>query len=483
MKAPALAIELRDARSLVPYAKNARTHSPEQIAQLKESFRRFGMNTPIGVDAEGILVGHGRVLAAVAMWEDGEDVPGPGKREPLPRGKVPTLDLSGLSPEERRAYILADNQLALNAGWEMDTLRNELLGLNEAGFDLDVIGFHPDDLADMLAEPGGGLTDPDACGEKPEHPVSVPGDLWLLGKHRLLCGSSTVASDVERLLDGARPHLMVTDPPYGDEYDPAWRNETGKDRAGVTRHKSSGKVVSATATRAVGKVQNDDQADWREAWALFPGYVAYVWHGGKHEAEVAASLEAVRLLPRAQIIWVKPRMAISRGHYHWQHEPCFYAVGEEAPDDHWQSSDPDNRFEAEHEAALYVVRKGKAARWRGGRKQTTVWNIEHLKSETGHGTQKPVECMARPIRNNSAPGEPVFEPFNGSGTTIIAGEMLDRPVLALEIDPGYVDVAVKRWEAFTGQSAVLAPRGDGVDAHAGRTFAELAEARGMKEAA
>lgn len=470
------AIVLRPAEDLAPYAQNARTHSPEQVAQLQESFRKFGVNTPIGVDDQGILVGHGRLMAMQAMWANGEDVPGPGKREPLPRGMVPTIDLSGLSADERKAYILADNQLALNAGWDFGLLETELRGLDAEGFDLSVLGFDGDFLADMLADKTEGLTDPDAAPPVPDNPVSVLGDMWLLGNHRIICGSSTEAHVVERLLGDERPNLMVTDPPYGVEYDPAWRNETGKDAQGVTRHKSSGKVVSATATRAIGKVENDDQADWTEAWALFPGTVAYVWHGGLHSVEVAKSLETVRLLPRAQIIWVKTRMALGRGNYHWQHEPALYAVREDAEDDGWQDvgepqaeAGPSDRFEEEHATAIYAVKKGKPAKWRGGRKQTTVWFIEHIKSETGHGTQKPVEAMRRPIENNSAPGEAVYEPFSGSGTTIVAGEMTGRRVFACELSPGYVDVAVKRWQDFTGKAATL--DGDG------RTFDAVASAR------
>jgi len=456
---------MRPATELVAYANNARTHSPEQIEQLKASFRKFGVNTPLGVDGEGILVGHGRLQAMTEMWAAGEDVPGPGKRAILPRGMVPTIDLSGLSEEERKAYIIADNQLALNAGWDFDMLKTELVTLGDAGFDLGVLGFDPDSLADILANPTEGKTDPNDAPPLEEVAISRPGDLWLLGGNRLLCGSSIVATDVERVLDGEVPNLMVTDPPYGVDYDPAWRNETGKDAAGVTRHKSSGKVVDAHASDAVGKVMNDDQADWREAWGLFPGQVAYVWHGGVHAAEVAASLEACRLLPRAQIIWVKTRAALSRGHFHWQHEPAFFAVreGEQL------TVDPAEAFEQDHATALYVVKKGKTAHWRGGRKQTTVWFIEHLKNDTGHGTQKPVDCMKRPIENNSVPGEVVYEPFSGSGTTIIAGEMSDRRVFAIELDPRYVDVAVKRWEAFTGKEAIL--EGDG------RTWAQLVAER------
>jgi DNA modification methylase len=452
------------AAQLEPDPRNSRTHSPEQLAQVEASLDRFGFCNTVGYRREGkrlvLVYGHARSLSAQAKWARGEDVMGPGKRRPLPIGKLPAVDLTGLSEEEIRAYIIADNQLALNAGWDFDVLKDEMVALGAAEFDLSVIGFDTDFLADLLANGNEGLTDPDAAPPLPEHPVSVPGDLWLLGKHRLLCGSSTVADDVARILDGSKPNLMATDPPYGVDYDPSWRQEAGFGSAGM----------------ATGKVLNDDRADWREAWALFPGNVAYVWHGGLHSAEVAQSLESVRLMPRAQIVWVKTRAAFGRGNYHWQHEPALYAVREEA-DDGWQSHDPDGRFADEHETAIYAVKKGKAGRWRGGRKQTTVWFIEHLKNDTGHGTQKPVECMKRPILNNSVPGEPVYEPFSGSGTTIIAGEITDRPVLAIELDPGYVDVAVKRWQDFTGLKATLAARGDGVDAFAGREFDVVAEGR------
>lgn len=210
----------------------------------------------------------------------------------------------------------------------------------------------------------------------------------------------------------------------------------------------------------MGKVLNDDRADWRDAWALFPGSVAYVWHGGLHAAEVAASLEACKFNVRAQIIWVKTRPALSRGHYHWQHEPAFYAV-QEGADDSWT-------FVPHHEVAAYSVRKGSTADWHGGRKQSTVWFIEHLKSDTGHGTQKPVDCMKRPIENNSSPGQAIYEPFSGSGTTLIACEMTGRCCHAIELNPAYIDVAIKRWQDFTGQEARL---------ENGRTFQELTNDR------
>ena len=247
-----------------------------------------------------------------------------------------------------------------------------------------------------------------------EHIIVRTGDLWTLGDHRLICGSSTDPATVSALLQGDRPNLMVTDPPYGVAYDPSWRNEAL--RADGT----------STDTRAVGVVNNDTQDDWREAWALFPGDVAYVWHAGHHSRVVQESLEACNFQMRAQIIWVKPRFVIGRGNYHFQHEPAFY-----------------------------VVRKGGTANWQGARDQTSTWFIEHRKSETGHGTQKPVECMRRPIVNNTQQGDLVYEPFSGSGTTIIAAELTGRHCRAVELSPLYCYVAIMRWQTLTGRLATL----------------------------
>jgi DNA modification methylase len=201
---------------------------------------------------------------------------------------------------------------------------------------------------------------------------------------------------------------MVTDPPYGVAYDPTWRH-----RAGVNK-----------STR-IGKVRNDEQADWGRAWALFPGAIAYVWHGALHSTTVAESLTKQGFTIRAQIIWAKERLVIGRGDYHWQHEPCWYAVRS----------------------------KGN---WTGDRKQTTLWTISSKGQDTNtvHGTQKPVECMRRPILNNSCAGDPVYDPFLGSGTTLIAAQTSGRGCVGLEIDPAYVDVAVQRWQSFTGKQAV-----------------------------
>ncbi|WP_458094210.1 site-specific DNA-methyltransferase [Roseomonas sp. WA12] len=390
--------------SLIPYARNARTHSPSQVAQIAASIREFGFTNPILVDGErGVIAGHGRLLAARQL----------GMQE------VPTLELFHLTPAQRRAYVLADNRLALSAGWDEDLLRVELAELGAEGFDLALTGFDELEIASFLTEPSSGLTDPDAVPPAPETPVSTVGDIWILGRHRLICGDCTDAGVVDAVLGGVRPHLMVTDPPYGVDYDPAWRNE----------------ALDGGKTARTGKVLNDDRADWTEAWALFMGDVAYVWHGALHAGTVAESLTDCGFQIRAQVIWAKERLVLGRGHYHWQHEPCWYAV-----------------------------RNGARGHWAGDRKQTTLWSIPSRTGEqdnaTVHGTQKPVECMRRPIENNSSPGQAVYEPFSGSGTTLIAAEMTGRACHAVELSPAYVDVAVLRWQAFTGQKARL--EGNGV---------------------
>jgi DNA modification methylase len=364
------------------------------VAQIAASIKEFGFTNPILVDENnGIIAGHGRLAAANLL----------GLQE------VPTIELAHLSPAQRKAYILADNKLAMNAGWDIETLKAELEGLQELDFDLSLTGFDSGELAGLM-DTHGGLTDPDEVPPLPEHPIAVLGDVWTLGRHRLVCGDSTDADVVAKCLNGVEPHLMVTDPPYGVEYDPAWREKAG---------------VAASGS-AKGKVLNDDKADWREAWALFPGDVAYVWHSGLFAGVVGDSLAACDFHLRSQIIWDKGQLVLSRGDYHWEHEPCWYAV-----------------------------KKGTKGHWAGDRKQTTIWHIpKPKKNETGHGTQKPVECMKRPIENNSSPGQAVYEPFSGSGTTIIAAEMTGRCCYAIELSPAYIDVAVKRWEDFTGEKAV-----------------------------
>jgi DNA modification methylase len=402
-----LQVELWPIDRLLPYAANARTHPDEQVAQIAGSIAEFGFNVPCLVDDRGVLIaGHGRILAA--------------KR--LGLQQVPVIRLGHLTDAQARAFRLADNRIALNAGWDDELLSAELERLKEDGVALDLLGFAEDELDRLLdgLDADGASEEEDAVPEPPAEATTRPGDLWLLGPHRLLCGDATVATDVERVVDGASPHLMVTDPPYGVEYDPNWRNESG---------------VSSTAR--TGKVNNDDRADWRDAWSLFPGDVAYVWHSGIHARTVAESLDVCGFLIRAQIVWAKPRLVLSRGDYHWQHEPC-----------------------------LYAVRKGASAHWQGARDQTTLWTIATGENDeaTEHGTQKPVECMRRPIVNNSARGDLVYEPFAGSGSTLIAAESAGRVCRAIEIDPRYCDVIVERWQRHAQGMATLADDGRTFDA-------------------
>lgn len=415
---PASEIEWRDIDSLVVNDRNARTHSTSQIEQIAKSMDKWGWTIPCLIDEEDVIIaGHGRRAAAKLL----------GYKQ------APCMVARGWSDAEKKAYALADNQLALNADWDQDLLRAELQELRDWDFDESVLGFENIDA--LLAQRTEGLTDPDAVPPVPAEPVTKVGDIYQLGNHRLMCGDATSQRAVEALLEREVPNLMVTDPPYGVEYDPAWRQRAGVGSPGA----------------ALGKVMNDDRADWAKAFSLFPGTVAYIWYGVLHAGSVEAAFAESKFDVRSQIIWVKTRPVLSRGHYHWQHETCAYVVREDEPDDHW-------RFIPEHECAAYAVKHGKPAGWQGGRRQSTVWFIEHLKSDTGHGTQKPVEAMSRPVRNNSEAGDLIYDPFVGSGTTLIACEMEGRFCYAMDLDPVWVDVAVRRWEDFTGRRAELLNR-------------------------
>lgn len=405
---PASEIVRRPVAALTPYARNARTHSAAQVQQIAASM---------------IIAGHGRVMAA----------------QKLGIAEVPCIVAKGWTKAQKQAYVIADNQLALQAGWNRELLKVEVGELASLDFELDKLGFDDLELKGLLQSDAELEEGYEKQVEVPTDPVSAIGDLWTLGEHRLLCGDSTDEGAVVRLLDGGKPRLMVTDPPYGVDYDATWRDEALKD---------------CSAKRRTGRVQNDDRVDWAAAWKLFPGDVAYVWHAGVAAAEVAASMLQAAFEVRAQIIWRKPQIVVGRGAYHWQHEPCWYAV-----------------------------RKGKKAHWIGDRKQSTCWDIDHLLKRqrnagtedewTNHSTQKPVECMGRPIRNHDAPE--VYEPFAGSGSTLIACELLGRRCFAMELDPGYCDVIVKRWQDRTGKKAVDAA-GEEFDARAARKVVNGSEA-------
>jgi DNA modification methylase len=412
---PAERIEHWPIERLIPYANNPRLHRDADLDKIAASMRRFGWTSPVLVDENGELIaGHCRVGAAAK----------------LKLTSIPVIVARGWSEDEKQAYRLADNELAARSSWDLDLLRNELRDLQSGRFDLDLIGFEPDRLKEILAGLGSsGLSDPDSVPEISDQPVTRPGDVWLAGDHRVGCGDSTSVADVEPVLAGSQPHLMVTDPPYGVAYDPSWRARRGR----------------RTGKLAQGKVLNDDRADWREAYALFPGDAAYVWHGAMHGDVVAAGLTACEFQLRAQIVWAKQHFTLSRGDYHWKHECCWYAV-----------------------------RDGKTSHWTGDRTQTTVWEFPNnnpfgsprREESWGHGAQKPVEAMRRPIVNNSRPGELVYDPFLGSGTSLIAAEMTGRLCYGLELCPGYIDVVVRRWQAFTGRTAVHQASGQSFDERA-----------------
>jgi hypothetical protein len=324
---------------------NARVHGEKNLAAIRASLAQFGQRKPIVVQRQGMIVraGNGTVTAARALgWTEIAAV---------------VIDDDNATAAQ---FAIADNRSAELAVWDPDVLATLLDGMQET--ERAALGFDQADVDELLRSlAGAGDVVQDEVPEPPENPITKPGDLIILGEHRLLCGDSTDAAAVGRLLDGAVPFLMVTDPPYGVEYDPEWRNSAG-----------------LSTTERTGKVRNDDRADWREAYALFPGAVCYVWHAGKFGSVFSDSLEAAGFEVRSQIIWRKSRFAISRGHYHWQHEPCWYAV-----------------------------RPGVASKWCGDRSQSTVWDIDSgtaaEDAETSHGTQKPVECMARPIRKPRRP--------------------------------------------------------------------------------
>ncbi|MCA1381286.1 DNA methyltransferase [Bradyrhizobium sp. BRP23] len=436
-----LQIEHRAIATISLDPTNPHQHSDAQVAAVAASIKAFRLNKPIAVDLEGVIIaGEAIFLAAKSL----------GLTE------VPVVVLGHLNEAQRRAYRMADNRIAEDATWDEERLAREFAFLQQSGaIDLDVVGFTKKEVERLLKGAHGGMpgrTEPDAPQLAAKAAVSRLGDTWLLGgHHRLRNGSSTNPDDVAALLVGEKPHLMVTDPPYGVSYDPSWRQSAGLNGAGA----------------AAGKVLNDDIADWTEAWRLFPGSVAYVWHGGLHSATVQSSLEAAGLMLKAQIVWIKNKAAIGRGAYHWKHEPAFY-VARDGADDGWQNE----RFEDQHEIASYAVKDGATSQYHGGRKQTTVWEIPMVKNDTGHGTQKPVECMRRPIVNNSRVGDAIYEPFDGSGSTIIAAHVAGRRAFAMELNPAYVDLAVRRWQDFTGGVAIL--DGDG------HTFAEVARARGVE---
>ncbi len=336
--APKVELERRPVSALVPYARNSRTHSDAQVAQIAGSIREFGFTNPILIDEkDSIIAGHGRVLAA----------------RKLGMADVPVVVLDHLTDDQKRAYIIADNKLALNAGWDEETLRAELEALGADNFDLSVIGFDDEELAALFNRPKSGLTDPDDAPEAPANPVSELGDVWLLGSHRLVCGDCTDADVVAEALSGVRPHLMVTDPPYGVMLDPSWR-----DRAGVNTMGKSGKGGS----HYMHSGRDDTEARWDAVWALAPVEVFYVWCASGRIVEVHAALTDAGFDVRQHLVWDKGMLTRTRTHYWYSHEMCLYGV-RKGKNAHWvgqsgQSIRSDAQSERSHGLAAMGGRRG-----------------------------------------------------------------------------------------------------------------------------
>ena len=413
-----LAVAYRPLDSLVPYARNARTHSEAQVAEIAGSIREFGFTNPVLIAEDGTLIaGHGRVLAARLL----------GMKT------VPAITLTGLSETQRRALVLADNRIALNAGWDESLLALELSDLKDAGVDLGIMGFEDGELDRLLAgteDADQGSTAPVVIPEPPRNPVSRTGDLWLLGDHRLLCGDATCHDDVRRLMNGERAVLFATDPPYLVDYDGSnhpTRNKDWSQSYGVTWDDSSqgAELYDQFIGAAVAEAITEDAA-----W--------YCWHASRRQAMLEACWEKAGAFVHQQIIWVKDRGVLTRSHYLWKHEPCLMG---------WRRP---NRPPKVAEQTL-----------------PSTWEMPSFARDDrpDHPTPKPLDAFGIPMRQHVARGGLCYEPFSGSGSQIMAGEANDRRVFAMEISPAYVDVAVERWQAETGKDAIL--DGDG------RTFAEV----------
>ena len=410
---PADKVERWEISRLVPYARNSRTHSDEQIGQIAASIKEWGWTTPVLVDEGGsIIAGHGRILAA----------------QRLKMTEVPVMVAKGWSDAKKRAYIIADNKLAMNAGWDNEMLSLELADLQGMDFDLELTGFDLDEIKELLAPVGTeGLTDPDDAPPLPEHPRTVPGDIWVMGKHRLLCGDSTSVSDLEKLTDGQLVDMWLTDPPYnvavqgGNHGDPERKNGL--------------KIIN-------DKMPDEDFRQFlRDAYiaadtVMKPGAVFYIWHADSEGYNFRGAAKDAGWAVRQCLIWKKSSIVMGRQDYHWKHEPC-----------------------------LYGWKEGAGHLWATDRKQTTILEFDKPSRNGEHPTMKPVALFEYQLLNNTKGGDIVLDSFGGSGTTLIAAEKNGRVARLMELDPKYCDVIVKRWQEFTGKIAT--------HAETGKPFAEV----------
>lgn len=403
-----LQIIYRDACDLIPYINNSRTHDQQQVKQIASSIKEFGFTNPILIDEnKGIIAGHGRLLAA----------------DLLNLKKVPTITLKGLSEAQRKAYVIADNQLALNAGWDLDSLKVEIDRLNELDFDVDLLGFEDDFLASLLHEPTEGLTDEDAVPDTPKNPVTVEGDVWILGNHRLMCGDSTSIDAVDKLMDGNKADMVFTDPPYGMSY--------GGGRA-------AGSTPKGARVKAHGMILGDDfkgndliemihDAVGSAITVSKSGSSKYICFPWRTYTEFQKALFKIGVIPSACIVWDKKSIGLGNADYRPQHEFIFYVKGDA---------------------------------WHGDKAQSDVWHMSRgATSKYVHPTQKPVELIEKAINNSSKGQDVIIDVFGGSGSTLIACEKTNRYCRMMELDPKYCDVIIKRWEEFTGKQAILESTG------------------------
>jgi DNA modification methylase len=412
-----LQIAWRPLGELIPYVRNPRSHSDAQVAQIAGSIREFGWTNPVLVDgANGIIAGHGRVLAARKLGLE----------------RVPVIELAHLSQAQKRAYVLADNQLALNAGWDEALLKLELADLSELGFDFGLIGFSDGELERLLAGETAGLTDDDDAPALPEEPVSKPGDRWLLGEHRLLCGDATILADVERVLVGQLADMVFTDPPYNVDYASSPKDKLrGKHRPILNDKLGSGfeaflqdacaNILTVTKGAAYVCMSSSELHTLQKAFAAA---------GGKWSTFV---------------IWAKSTFTLGRADYQRQYEPILYG---------WP--------------------QGHDRYWCGARDQGDVWFFDKPARNDLHPTMKPVALVERAIRNSSKTRDIILDPFAGSGSTLIACEKAGRQARLIELDPKYVDVTIRRWQEWTGKVAALEDDG--------RSFEEVAAGRAASAA-
>ena len=414
-----LQVERWPVERLIPYARNARTHSDEQVAQVAASIAEFGFVNPILVGPDGVIIaGHARLLAA----------------RKLRFAEVPVLVLGHLTETQRRALVLADNRLALDAGWDEEMLKVELESLREDGFDLDIVGFTDEEIEDLLRDPEEvveGSTDEDTAPELPETAVTVPGDVWVLGEHRVLCGDSTQMEAVEKVLAGGLADMVFTDPPYNVNY-----GATMKDKLRGQKGKKPRKIA------------NDNLgADFEQFLRDACVNMLAVTKGAIYICMSSSELHTLhRVFTEAGghwstfVIWAKNTFTMGRSDYQRQYEPVLYGWKEGT--DHF---------------------------WCGARDQGDVWFIKKPVANDLHPTMKPVELVDRALRNSSKTRDTILDPFGGSGSTLIACERSGRQARLIEMEPKYCDVIIRRWQEYSGKQAVLESDG--------RAFKDLAVER------